>query len=83
MPTADRATPNVQVHLPGGHRVDIALVLAYGEMASGLLGTTSLTYQLVGRVGSLAHELVDRQPEMRVMVGGAGAGWGEGCLPYN
>ena len=61
-----RALP--QLHLPGGHPVDLVLAAAAGEMASGLLGTTSLTYQLLGRPVAVVKELVEAQPELNVMV---------------
>ena len=56
------------MHLPGGYPLDMVLAVASGEMASGLLGTTSLTYQLVGQPVAVVKELVQAQPELRIMV---------------
>jgi hypothetical protein len=57
-----------QLYLPGGHPVDLVLAVGSGEMASGLLGTTSLTYQLVGRPVAVVKELAQAQPDLQVMV---------------
>lgn len=46
----------------------MAVALGSGEMASGLLGTTSLTYQIVGRTVAVMQELVALQPQMKLMV---------------
>ena len=37
---------SAQIRVPGGARLDLTLALESGPMASGLLGKTSLTYQV-------------------------------------
>ena len=44
------------------------MVLASGAASSGLLGATSLTYQIVGRPVSLAHELLHSQRRLPFVV---------------
>lgn len=38
--------PDVQVRLPNGEPLDVSMALTSGPASSGLLGTTSLTYQV-------------------------------------
>lgn len=46
LPEVPAAARHVQIRLPGPAPVDLCMVLASGRAASGLLGTTSLTYQV-------------------------------------
>lgn len=48
--------------------MDLVLVLASGRASSGLLGSTSLTYQIVGRSVAVARELMETQAELPFMV---------------
>ncbi|PRW57717.1 adenylyl cyclase isoform A [Chlorella sorokiniana] len=57
-----------QIRLPGLAPVDLCMVLASGRAASGLLGTTSLTYQIVGRPVAVARELMEGQRDLPFMV---------------
>lgn len=57
-----------QIRLPGPAPVDLCMVLASGRAASGLLGTTSLTYQIVGRPVAVARELMEGQRDLPFMV---------------
>ena len=47
----DHCLHAVQVRLPNGEPLDVILALASGPASSGLLGTTSLTYQVGPRRG--------------------------------
>lgn len=49
------------LRFPGGQRPDLVLALASGPASSGLLGFSSLTYQIVGRAPSVARELTHTQ----------------------
>ncbi|KAI7846098.1 hypothetical protein COHA_000359 [Chlorella ohadii] len=62
-----------QIRLPGPAPVDLCMVLASGRAASGLLGTTSLTYQIVGRPVAVAQELIDGQRDLPFIVRGGAA----------
>ena len=62
------AVPAVQIRVPGQAPLAIALALDSGPLASGLLGKTSLTYQLVGRPFDVAWELANSQPGVSFMV---------------
>ncbi|PRW20206.1 Adenylate cyclase [Chlorella sorokiniana] len=46
-----------QVRLPCGQPLGLTMALSSGAITSGLLGTVSLTYQLVGRCVTVAHQL--------------------------
>ena len=62
------AVPAVQIRVPGQAPLDILLALDSGPLASGLLGKTSLTYQLVGRPFHVAQELARIQRGAALMV---------------
>ncbi|KAL4457367.1 hypothetical protein ABPG75_012232 [Micractinium tetrahymenae] len=49
------------IKLPGMVPLDLIMVLSSGPASSGLLGTTSLTYQIVGRAAAVARELMESQ----------------------
>ncbi|KAI7837250.1 hypothetical protein COHA_008936 [Chlorella ohadii] len=57
-----------QVRLPSGEALDVTLSLSSGAASSGLLGTTSLTYQLVGRSVAVARELSQTQEALPLVV---------------
>jgi class 3 adenylate cyclase len=46
-----------EVRLPNGEALDVIMALSSGPASSGLLGSVSLTYQLVGRSVAVAQEL--------------------------
>jgi hypothetical protein len=53
-----------QVRLPCGTPLRPVMALSTGPITSGLLGTVSLTYQLVGRAVSVARELSKMQDDL-------------------
>lgn len=55
--------------MPGGQPLDLVLAVTSCEMCSGLLGSTSLTYQVVGCGQAVVQELAEHQPELGAMVG--------------
>ena len=57
----------MQVELPGRYPVDLVVAVTSGALSSGLLGTLSLTYQLVGQPAAVLKELVEGQPELNYM----------------
>lgn len=59
------------IRFPSKAPVDLCLCLASGEASSGLLGSTSLTYQIVGRCMYEAQELQDTQREVPFLVAGS------------
>lgn len=60
-----------ELRLPCGAPVDLCLSLASGEAYSGLLGTASLTYQIVGRCVQEAQQLLDSQPFVPLLIAGS------------
>ncbi|KAL4436869.1 hypothetical protein ABPG75_004008 [Micractinium tetrahymenae] len=57
-----------EIKLPGGTPIDLCLALASGEAHSGLLGSASLTYQIVGRCVQEAQELLDSQAAIPLLI---------------
>ncbi|PRW57941.1 NO-insensitive guanylyl cyclase III [Chlorella sorokiniana] len=56
------------IRVPGQAPLDLALAMDSGPLASGLLGKTSLTYQVVGRAFEVARELAGGQADACLMV---------------
>ncbi|PSC74422.1 adenylyl cyclase Cya [Micractinium conductrix] len=56
------------IRLPGMEPLDLVMVLNSGPTCSGLLGTTSLTYQIVGKMVTVARELHDTQCDLPFML---------------
>ncbi|KAI7844590.1 hypothetical protein COHA_001830 [Chlorella ohadii] len=57
------------IRVPGGARLDLTVAMDSGPMASGLLGKTSLTYQVVGRCLAVSEELAEHQSQVPFLVG--------------
>ncbi|EFN55643.1 expressed protein [Chlorella variabilis] len=56
------------IRLAGSVPLDLVMVMASGPATSGLLGTTSLTYQIVGRCVSVAREVMETQQKVPFIV---------------
>ncbi|KAL4858295.1 Adenylate cyclase [Chlorella vulgaris] len=56
------------IRVTGTAPLDMVMVLASGAATSGLLGTTSLTYQIVGKAVSVAREVMETQLEVPFIV---------------